>query len=196
MKLICIKKKINKLKLLKKIYCFFLLIHLVSFSQQESDIEKLLLKKLPNVLGNMADQTPFGVGIRSLIGNKKSQLESVIVNLWIKHGKAFEYKDYKMLVDYYSFPVVFNSLNEPETIENKNQLISRYKIIREEKIQEDYKYSILNKYNFIQLSDEYVILDAHYSRYNSKYKKIYFGRGLYHYKKINTKWKLFEIYSF
>ena len=41
----------------------------------------------------MADQTPFGAGIRSLIGNKKSQLENTIVNLWIKYSKAFEYKD-------------------------------------------------------------------------------------------------------
>ena len=181
---------------MKKLFYLFLLIHFASFSQQESDIEKLLLKKLPNVLGNMADQTPFGVGIRTLIGNKKSQLENTIVNLWIKYSKAFEYKDYEMLSNYFSFPVVFDALNEPEKIINKMQLIEKYKIIREVNIQEDYKYSILNKYNFIQLSDDFVILDAHYSRYNSKYKKIYFGRGLYSYKRVNTKWKLFEINSF
>ena len=181
---------------MKKLFFLFFLIHFASFSQQESDIEKLLLKKLPNVLGNMADQTPFGVGIRSLIGNKKSQLENTIVNLWIKYNKAFEYKDYEMLSNYFSFPVVFDPLKNPEKIQDKNQLIKKYKILREEKIQEDYKYSILNKYNFIQLSDGFVILDAHYSRYNSKYKKIYFGRGLFHYKKVNTKWKLFEINSF
>ena len=181
---------------MKKLFYLFLLIHFASFSQQESDVEKLLLKKLPNVLGNMADQTPFGAGIRSLIGNKKSQLENTIVNLWIKYSKAFEYKDYEMLVNYFSFPVVFDALNKPEKIINKKQLIEKYKIIREENIQEDYKYSILNKYNFIQLSDDFVILDAHYSRYNSKYKKIFFGRGLYSYKRINTKWKLFEINSF
>tara|TARA_B100001564_G_scaffold325381_1_gene306848 strand:+ start:924 stop:1469 length:546 start_codon:yes stop_codon:yes gene_type:complete len=180
----------------KKLFYLFLLIHFASFSQQESDIEKLLLKKLPNVLGNMADQTPFGAGIRSLIGNKKSQLENTIVNLWIKYSKAFEYKDYEMLSNYFSFPVVFDALNEPEKIINKMQLIEKYKIIREVNIQEDYKYSILNKYNFIQLSDDFVILDAHYSRYNSKYKKIFFGRGLYSYKRVNTKWKLFEINSF
>ncbi|MAR44294.1 MAG: hypothetical protein CMC48_09540 [Flavobacteriaceae bacterium] len=181
---------------MKKLFYLFLLIHFASFSQQESDIEKLLLKKLPNVLGNMADQTPFGAGIRSLIGNKKSQLENTIVNLWIKYSKAFEYKDYEMLSNYFSFPVVFDALNEPEKIINKMQLIEKYKIIREVNIQEDYKYSILNKYNFIQLSDDFVILDAHYSRYNSKYKKIFFGRGLYSYKRVNTKWKLFEINSF
>ena len=181
---------------MKKLFYLFVLIHFASFSQQESDIEKLLLKKLPNVLGNMADQTPFGVGIRTLIGNKKSQLENTVVNLWIKYSKAFEYKDYEMLVNYFSFPVVFDALNKPEKIINKKQLIEKYKIIREENIQEDYKYSILNKYNFIQLSDDFVILDAHYSRYNSKYKKIFFGRGLYSYKRVNTKWKLFEINSF
>ncbi|MFL2611483.1 MAG: hypothetical protein ACJ0P5_04490 [Flavobacteriaceae bacterium] len=180
---------------MKKLFYLFSLVHLISFSQQESDIEKLLLKKLPNILGNMADQTPFGAGIRSLIGNKKSQLENTIVNLWIKYSKAFEYKDYEILANYFSFPVVFDTLEKPEKIENKKQLIKKYKIIREEKIQEDYKYSILNKYNFIQLSDEFVILDAHYSRYNSKYKKIYFGRGLYFYKKVSSKWKLFEINS-
>jgi len=178
---------------LKKLFYLFFYVHFISFSQQESDIEKLLLKKLPNVLGNMADQTPFGVGIRSLIGNKKSQLENTIVNLWIKYSKAIEYKDYGMLASYFSFPVVFDALENPETIENKKQLIKRYKIIREVNIQQDYKYTILNKYNFIQLSDDFVILDAHFSRYNSKYKKIYFGRGLYSYKKVTNKWKLFEI---
>ena len=135
---------------MKKLFLFFVLIQFTSFSQQESDIEKLLLKKLPNVLGNMADQTPFGAGIRSLIGNKKSQLENTIVNLWIKYSKAFEYKDYEMLSNYFSFPVVFDALTEPEKIINKKQLIEKYKIIREVNIQEDYKYSILNKYNFIQ----------------------------------------------
>ena len=181
---------------MKKLCLLLLLIAFTSFSQQESDIEKLLLKKLPNVLGNMADQTPFGAGIRSLIGNKKSQLENTIVNQWIKYSKAFEYKDYEMLANYFSFPVVFDALNEPEKIINKKQLIEKYKIIREDNIQEDYKYSILNKYNFIQLSDDFIILDAHYSRYNSKYKKIFFGRGLYSYKRVNNKWKLFEINTF
>ena len=181
---------------MKKLCFLLLLIPFTSFSQQESDIEKLLLKKLPNVLGNMADQTPFGAGIRSLIGNKKSQLENTIVNQWVKYSKAFEYKDYEMLANYFSFPVVFDALNEPEKIINKKQLIEKYKIIREDNIQEDYKYSILNKYNFIQLSDDFIILDAHYSRYNSKYKKIFFGRGLYSYKRVNTKWKLFEINTF
>lgn len=181
---------------MKKLCFLLLLISFTSFSQQESDIEKLLLKKLPNVLGNMADQTPFGAGIRSLIGNKKSQLENTIVNQWIKYSKAFEYKDYEMLANYFSFPVIFDALNEPEKIINKKQLIEKYKIIREDNIQEDYKYSILNKYNFIQLSDDFIILDAHYSRYNSKYKKIFFGRGLYSYKRVNNKWKLFEINTF
>lgn len=181
---------------MKKLCSLLLIIHFTSFAQQESDIEKLLLKKFPNVLGNMADQTPFGAGIRSLIGNKKSQLENTIVNQWIKYSKAFEYKDYEMLANYFSFPVVFHDLNEPEKIINKRQLIDKYKTIREDNIQEDYKYSILNRYNFIQLSDDFVILDAHYSRYNSKYKKIFFGRGLYSYKRVNTKWKLFEINTF
>ena len=107
----------------------------------------------------MADQTPFGAGIRSLIGNKK-QLENNIVNQWIKYSKAFEYKDYETLANYFSFPVVFDALNEPEKIINKKQLIEKYKIIREDNIEEDYKYSILNKYNFIQLSDDFIILDA------------------------------------
>ena len=131
--------------ILKKLCFLLLVIHFTSVAQQESDIEKLLLKKLPNVLGNMADQTPFGAGIRSLIGNKKSQLENTIVNLWIKYSKAFEYKDYEMLANYFSFPVVFDAINKPEKIVNKDQLIEKYKIIREETIQEDYKYSILSK---------------------------------------------------
>ncbi len=181
---------------MKNLLYIFFLTHFLSFSQQDSEIENILLKKLPNVLGNMAGQTPIGAGIRLLIGDKKSQLENTIVTLWIKYSKSFEYKDYEILANYFSFPIVFNSLKKPEVIQNKNELLIKYKILREEQIQDDYKYSILNKYNFIQLSDDFVILDAHYSRYNSKYKKIFFGRGLYSYKRVNTKWKLFEINSF
>jgi hypothetical protein len=37
------------------------------------------------------------------------------------------------------------------------------------------------------------MIDAIYSRYDKDYKRIFQGRGVYMYKKINDKWKMFSV---
>ena len=39
------------------------------------------------------------------------------------------------------------------------------------------------------------MFDATYSRYNDEYKRVFQGRGVYMYKKINDKWKMFSVSS-
>ena len=62
-------------------------------------------------------------------------------------------------------------------------------------MQEGYKYSLLENYEFYQLSKNISILKAAYSRYNSSYNKIYSGQGIYFYKKTDDGWKLYMVDS-
>ena len=39
------------------------------------------------------------------------------------------------------------------------------------------------------------MLDATYSRFNDNYKRIYTGRGIYMYKRIDKSWKMFSMSS-
>jgi hypothetical protein len=39
------------------------------------------------------------------------------------------------------------------------------------------------------------MIDATYSRYNEDYKRIYQGRGVYMYKKVDDNWKMFSVSS-
>ena len=71
-------------------------------------------------------------------------------------------------------------------------MIDAYKFVREN-VQENYKYSLLDEWELINITNEFVILDAHYSRYNTDYKPIFSGRGLYFYTKINGNWLLKEV---
>ena len=47
----------------------------------------------------------------------------------------------------------------------------------------------------IWLSKDAYIFDATYSRYNGEYKRIFQGRGIYMYKKIDNSWKMFSVSS-
>ena len=62
-------------------------------------------------------------------------------------------------------------------------------------VQDGYKYSILNKSRIIWLSKDVFMIDATYSRYDKDYKRIYQGRGMYMYKKVEEEWKIFSISS-
>ena len=73
-------------------------------------------------------------------------------------------------------------------------MIELYKSDREN-LQDDYKYSLLEDWKLLNISDNLIILDAYYSRYNDKYELIISGRGLYTYKNINGLWLLSEIIS-
>ena len=71
-------------------------------------------------------------------------------------------------------------------------MIETYKENREKKIQPGYKYSLSDEIKFIKVSNELVIAEFYYSRYNEKYEKLFSGSSLGTYKKLDGKWKMSE----
>ena len=67
-----------------------------------------------------------------------------------------------------------------------------YKVNREKKIQPGYKYSLSDEIKFIKVSNELVIAEFYYSRYNEKYEKLFSGSMIGTYKKLDGKWKMSE----
>ena len=118
-------------------------------------------------------------------------LESLIVKKWMDYSKGFEYKDYERIASHFTYPAIFNN-STPIIVKNKKMMIEAYKSVREN-VQKDYKYSLIDKWKLINITNEFLILDAHYSRYNSDYKQILSGRGLYFYRKVNGNWFLKEV---
>tara|TARA_B100000029_G_C17121016_1_gene795078 strand:- start:64 stop:660 length:597 start_codon:yes stop_codon:yes gene_type:complete len=125
---------------------------------------------------------------------KKVAFEKRIIDKWEEYSKAFEYADYEKITTYFTYPLTFSLLDKPRIINNKQDLINVYKNIRSN-VQEGYKYSLLDKSRIIWLSKDIFMIDATYSRYNKNYKRIYQGRGVYMYKKVEEGWKIFSISS-
>lgn len=121
--------------------------------------------------------------------------EKTIVGLWKNYSKSFEYKDYDQLASYFNYPVVLSFSNDPVLADNKERLIQYYKRIREDQIQSGYKYSLMDSYEFHELSDGICVLKVIYSRFDNSYNKIYTGSGLYYYIKISGVWKLYAFDS-
>jgi len=127
-------------------------------------------------------------------GMKKAFFEKQLIDDWEEYSKAFEYADYNKIASYFTYPLTFSLLENPIIIESKKDLIIFYKNMRTN-VQEGYKYSLLDRSKIIWLSKDVYMIDATYSRYNENYKRIYQGRGVYMYKKIDDKWKMFSVSS-
>ena len=125
---------------------------------------------------------------------KKVFFEKQIIDNWEEYSKAFEYADYDKIASYFTYPLTFSLLENPQIIANKKDLIAFYKQMRTN-VQDGYKYSLLDKSRIVWLSKEVYLVDATYSRYNDDYKRIFQGRGVYMYKKIDNKWKMFSVSS-
>lgn len=125
---------------------------------------------------------------------KKAFFEKQIIENWEEYSKAFEYADYEKIASYFTYPLTFSLLDSPQIISNKKDLITFYKQVRTS-VQDGYKYSLLDKSRIVWLSKDAYIFDATYSRYNGEYKKIFQGRGIYMYKKIDNSWKMFSVSS-
>ena len=117
---------------------------------------------------------------------KKAFIEKQMIDNWKEYSKAFEYADYNKIASYFTFPLTFSIIDNPVIIENKKDLISFYKEMRTN-VQYGYKYSLLDKSKIIWLSKDVYMIDVIYSRYDKDYKRIFQGRGIYMYKKINDK---------
>ena len=125
---------------------------------------------------------------------KKAFYEKQIIDNWEEYSKAFEYADYQKIASYFTYPLTFSLLDNPQIISNKKDLIAFYKKMRTN-VQDGYKYSLLDKSRIVWLSKDVYMIDATYSRYNDEYKRIFQGRGVYMYKKTDNKWKMFSVSS-
>jgi len=74
-------------------------------------------------------------------------------------------------------------------------VMETYKERREKKVQPGYKYSLSDDIKFIKISNELVIAEFYYSRYNAKYEKLFSGSSIGTYKKLDGKWKMSEYQS-
>ena len=124
----------------------------------------------------------------------KFNAEVVLNDKWQEYSKAFEYSDYEKVSSFFTYPATMNFIEKPMIVNNKEELIKAYKEIRSN-VQDGYLYSLMDKSKVIWISKSLVMIDATYSRYNSNYERIFKGRGVYMYKKVDNEWKMFSISS-
>ena len=122
----------------------------------------------------------------------KFTAEVVLTDKWQEYSKAFEYSDYEKVSSFFTYPATMNLIEKPMIVNNKEELIKAYKEIRSS-VQGGYLYSLMDKSKVIWVSKSLVMIDATYSRYNSNYERIFKGRGIYMYKKVDNQWKIFSI---
>ena len=123
---------------------------------------------------------------------KRKKVENSIINLWEEYSRAFEYSDFEKIKTYFTYPVTFSILGDPVIIKNEKDLIKLYNQIRSN-VQAGYKYSKLEKSRIIWISKDVCMVDATYSRFNKNYDKIFTGRGIYMYKRVENSWKMFSM---
>ena len=124
----------------------------------------------------------------------KKKVEKEIIEKWEEYSKAFEYSDFDQIKSYFTFPITISLFKDPFLINDEDELVKFYKKIRAS-VQDGYKYSKLEKSRVIWITKEICALDATYSRFNENYEKIFTGRGIYMFKKVNKVWKMFSMSS-
>lgn len=168
---------------MKKILLITLLFPLITFSQNEVMQKKVKYKQ--SMMKKKSSLKPNQV---------KKKIEAKIIDKWEEYSKAFEYSDFEKIKTYFTYPVTLSVFGNPTIINNEKDLVKFYKQIRNQ-VQDGYKYSMLEKSRVIWISKEICMLDATYSRFNDNYKRIYTGRGIYMYKRIDKSWKMFSMSS-
>ena len=168
---------------MKKILLITLLFPLITFSQNE-----VMQKKMEYKQSMMKKKSPLNPK------QAKKKIEAKIIDKWEEYSKAFEYSDFEKIKTYFTYPVTLSVFGNPTIINNEKDLVKFYKQIRNQ-VQDGYKYSMLEKSRVIWISKEICMLDATYSRFNDNYKRIYTGRGIYMYKRIDKSWKMFSMSS-
>ena len=130
----------------------------------------------------------LGLASYSFAQETDEKIKAIITQDYLTYARAFEFKDYNKIAEYFHYPVLLAG----KSILDKEMLIESYKNNREKQIQPGYKYSIVDEIKFIEISKDLVIAEFYYSRYNSKYEKIFSGARLGTYKKIDGNWKISE----
>ena len=116
--------------------------------------------------------------------------EAAVVHIWKQYSKAFEYADYPQIANHFTFPAtLIDAAGQPVIVADRKSLIKRYREIRGN-IQDGYKYSLLDTYQFHQYSDQVCMVDATYGRFNGSYQRIHTGRGLYFFRNKGDGWQI------
>ena len=121
----------------------------------------------------------------------EEQIKKTITHEWLTYSKAFELKDYNKIAEFFHYPVILSG----KSYSSKKTVMETYKERREKKVQPGYKYSLSDDIKFIKISNELVIAEFYYSRYNAKYEKLFSGSSIGTYKKLDGKWKMSEYQS-
>ena len=121
----------------------------------------------------------------------EEQIKKTITQEWLTYSKAFELKDYNKIAEFFHYPVILSG----KSYSSKKTVMETYKERREKKVQPGYKYSLSDEIKFIKISNELVIAEFYYSRYNAKYEKLFSGSSIGTYKKLDGKWKMSEYQS-
>jgi hypothetical protein len=108
---------------------------------------------------------------------------------WEAYLQAFTQADYATLGTQFHYPVSL-LLDSPLILKDETSFIETIKFIRENKLQPGYSYSKTDSSQLTILSESTCYLDVTYSRFNANHQRIYQGRGLYFFKKINDTWKI------
>ena len=171
---------------MKKLLFIAFLFPIFVFSQNpmiKKEMNPIMKKKMEIKKKKNLDSKPFEM---------KKKVEKTIINLWEEYSRAFEYSDFEKIKTYFTYPVTFSLLVDPVIVKNENDLIKLYNQIRSN-VQEGYKYSKLEKSRIIWISKEICMVDATYSRFNENYERIFTGRGIYMYKRVDKSWKMFSM---
>ena len=163
-----------------------LFIPIFSFSQiqkKEMNQNPLIKKKMQMKMNKKFESNSFRI---------KKKIEKEIIEKWEKYSKAFEYSDFDKIKTYFTFPVTISLFKNPFVVKDERELIKLFKQIRAN-VQNGYKYSKLEKSRLIWISKDICALDATYSRFNEDYERIFTGRGVYMYKKVDSSWKIFSM---
>ena len=171
---------------MKKLLFIAFLFPIFVFSQNpmiKKEMNPIMKKKMEIKKKKNLDSKPFEM---------KKKVEKTIINLWEEYSRAFEYSDFEKIKTYFTYPVTFSLLGDPVIVKNENDLIKLYNQIRSN-VQEGYKYSKLEKSRIIWISKEICMVDATYSRFNENYDRIFTGRGIYMYKRVDKSWKMFSM---
>lgn len=115
--------------------------------------------------------------------------KSFFIEKWEAYLQAFTQADYVTLGSQFHYPVSL-LLDKPMILQDQVSFLDTIKIIREKKLQPGYAYSKTDSADFTVLSETTCYLDVEYSRFNKNNQRIFQGRGLYFFKKINDSWKI------
>ena len=124
---------------------------------------------------------------------KSDDLQAAVVHAFKQYSKAFEYADYPKIVSHFILPATFiDPAGKTVIAPDKRALIDVYHEIRGG-VQQDYKYSLVDRVDFHALAPSLCSLDVTYGRFDGSYQRIHTGRGLYFFRKTDSGWKIYTI---